>query len=197
MSHTYVTAKMWPEARQALEDAKLQKEVLSETIIRITKEHVARGTAERSQQESTILEMKAQIMELHKKMEEIADQNHTSIKIKKEQRIVNNQSKQRRTKEVCTISLEVREVMRKIRAAGIEREGSQKKFIEIMGITNDKVVNIFAKEGYAGTLPYYAGTKPYFDDIAKFVAYAQTKCSDMVTAEELQILQQYLHSLKP
>ena len=196
MAHTYVTAKMWPEARQALEDAKLQKEVLSETIIRITKEYAAHGASDRSPQESELQEMKVQIMELHKKMEEIADQNQNPTKIQKNSRALNNSSKKRKTKESCTISVEVREVMRKIRAAGIEREGSQKEFIEITGVTNDKVVNNFVKEGYVGALPYYARTRPYIDDITKFVAYAQTNCSDVVTAEEFKILQQYLLSLK-
>ena len=197
MAYTYVTAKIWPEARQALEDVKLPKEVLSETIIRITKEYAVHGASDRSQKESEIQEMKAQIMSLHKRMEEIADQNSTSTKIKKKQTVANDHSKQHRTKESCNISLEVREVLRKIWAIGVEREGSQKKFIETMGITNDKVINNFVKEGYVGALPYYARTKPYFEDIAKFVAYAQTKCFDVVTHEELQVLQQYLRSIKP
>ena len=197
MAHTYVTAKMWPEARQALEDAKLKKEVLSETIIRITKEYAAHGASERSQKESEIQEMKAQIMSLHKRMEEIADQNSTSTKIKKKPTVANDHSKQHRTKESCKIPLGAKEVMRKIWAAGTEKEGSQKKFIETTGITNGKVVNNFVKEGYVGALPYYARTKPYIDDIMKFVAYAQINCSDVVTHEELQILQQYLQSLKP
>jgi len=210
MSPDYISIRILPEAKQAIVGAALPRETISETIIRICRQHgeSRHDTGSESTSDEWKQSIELQTRQISADLEQISADLEQIRKI-----VITDIAKPPHTpaeeRELCIDNVDVaaqidissnshriiesrrdvsereKELFASICKKGIEIEGLQRKFIDTVNVSNDSVVKSLVNEK--------ARSKKrtmHPRDIERLIKYARIHCPEIVQEYE-DIIQQY------